>query len=494
MAFGINLSKEDIIRIFAVLVVVAFVFEIIAFNQPQNVNRGSASGTSTNATGSNLDNFQGNAVGNITVVSWDPALIVLNENEITLKEIEAMKAEGLVAYSSNTSQGLILTLAQKKAFAEVAARIYATNATALADTAGSVSGAKVQGDGFVRSAQGGTFTFRLPPLFEQGDVFEAVFPALVQNGKIVAVGNAEPTVQPSVSALFAPEKMNVSSRYYVLQVPWELRNSVNSTELSAALGGANVSVKKRSMIQFDSSTSQEKIAALSSNLPSYALSFQQNSISVPGGFVDRQKAEDDLYSRGVKAVFPNSTVQISGVKGMEPNLTLIAQEAAKYGMGNATITPAYVIAVTLPKKIDVEGKNYTTVLRELEFPSQSEPIDGAMIGIVFTPYGRAIDTIEKIQLFNPQIYNFNQTTDINGNETNVTAPEQPNVNATANASAAVVANATGAPSQSNATAISPNNKTTANATSNATAIPVANKSTNATQATGANSSNATLAK
>ncbi|GEM_PF-5650115 len=393
MAFGINLSKNDWLKLVAIVVVLAFVFEGFAINS-QNSAANGAGGTGS----SDLDNFVGDASGNATILSWDPGLVV-SGGEGTADEIALMKKEGLVAYATESADGTVLSLSGKSAFADTARRLLSANATVFGYASVSLDNVRVIGNGIARNVSSETFRFRLSPVFDAGDSFPVKFQAQVTNGRMVAVGSLQLSAPEPEATVVEPVSLSIKGETFVAAVPWERRNEFSASTFNAALGaGYNATYKKRSAVLFDPALTAEGSGRLAGALPTYAISLQGGSMAVVSSFTDREKIIQDMGKLGLSPLFQDSAVEISVFNASNRTLGDVSEKLSLILGENFSMAKTYQIEAVLPNIVMAESGNYSLSSTKLTLTSNSAPTNGSLVAIRFTRLGRSIIGIERAQL------------------------------------------------------------------------------------------------
>lgn len=440
MVFGINLSKNDKLKLFALAVALFFIFEIYSINSQYRAGTTGADGSAID-----IDNFDGLGSANATILSWDPGLLVSGEDSAKL-EIEALKKDGLISYSSEGSEGTIVTLSGRTAFPEVVRRLLGANATLTGYASVSLSNIRVQGNDVGRNVSSETFRFRLPPVFEPGDTVGATFQARVENGKLVAVGDLQFAPQQPLTAIVAPVSLRVKDEFYQAQVQWNERNAYSQGTISDLIGtGYNATYRKRAAITFDPALTQAQVATLAGSLPQYAISLQAGALVVASGFNDTQRASEDLGTLGLNPVFLPSIIEIvPNAPGNESYAYVLEKLAGVLG-NDTKLQRAYTIEATLPGTIEAEGRNYTMPQATLDIGSASLPTDGSMVALLFTPMGRMVVGIDRAQIVSLQALMDEQNPEsIALPDANASTIEEMNASAIAEGNASAIEAASGA--------------------------------------------------
>jgi len=422
MAFGINLSKTDIAKIFAVGIVLVFVVEILFMYMPSSSRGSVAPGDGTVPT--SFDTFDGAGTANGTIASYDPILIVVGEDARIAAEISKLKKEGLVTYSSQAQGATIINLASAKDVTGISLRLIGANATVLGDVSISMSNIKVAGADFQRDVPSSTFRYRMPPIFEVGDVIPLSFSAKVVNGQMYTVSNlALPSPEPIIT-IARPESVVVKAESYRANVPWESRNSMNQQALQGAFGKyGNVTYKLRSFIGITPDAGTAQGQQLSNALPNYALGLQQNILSIVRGYNNSAQVRADLAQYGIEGDFPPSIIEIRPKEGTLSLADLNGAMNSTYGT-SYTFQKQYDVEITLPQKVAYGGVEYSLLNSTMMASASRLPSKTALSAFRFTPYGRWGISLEAVSFLEQDL---NSTAAPEGNatlpSTNTSAPQ-----------------------------------------------------------------------
>lgn len=389
---GFEVSRDDMMKAFAAIIVIAFVLEGIAINQ-QNAT---TSGTKT-TTASSLETFVGTGTGNATIVSYDPGLIVTGDN-YTDAEIASLEKEGIVSYSSKSSDGTIVSLSSRTALPEVVSRLLAANATLIYDYASvTFSNVKVQGTGFTRNVSAQTLRVPLQPYYEIGDTLSATFQAQVQDGQLVYVPGLQLAPEAEGIAYVKPASLSITGEFLMGQVPWSMRNSINQSALTDAFKGYNVTYKKRSYVYFETQPTSAQAQQLTTSLPTYALAYQSGIMSIAGQFNDTGKITSDMAAYGLVPVFSPSLIEIRGGEGIGNATAKVLNISGIEG----NFTNEYDISATLPSTIAANGKNYTLPQNIVSLQAEAPPRNTSLVEMLYMPQGRVITSVLSAQLVVP---------------------------------------------------------------------------------------------
>jgi hypothetical protein len=388
---GKEIARNELLKWFAIAIVAFFILETFAI-----YSQYSSSGGTGSAGATSLDNFVGTATGNATVISYDPGIIVSGGASADAA-IEALKNDGMVAFSSKGPDGTVVSLSSRSYMQQAVSRLLAANATVSGYASVAVNNIRVEGTGISRNVSSKTMRIALQPVYDPGDVLQVSFPAQVENGEMTGWGQVQVAPQQPVSVVVSLENVTVKGEYYQGTVPWEQRTVINASDLGAKLGsGYNVSFRRINTIGFDPLPNSTQSSNLSSNLPAYVTGYQAGRISVAAQFNDSAKIKSDMAAFGLNPAFSPSVLEIrqtgsGSVEGVQ------ADVFAAIGL-NLTFSKTFEIGAILPATVIGNGENYTLTQRNLTLASPVEPTGSEMAVIQFTPIGRLAGAIERAQL------------------------------------------------------------------------------------------------
>lgn len=343
------MEKKTMITIFAVGIVAVFIIEMFAIGY---LGSGAQAASSQSGTGGTM--IQGTATANITINRYGPYLIVQGGNQEAVESTVGMlKGKGLVAYTTKSADGLIVSLNKSRDAVAAAEEFEKANASVLATAyIGMQQEVEVAGDGVTTTAEGITFNTQIRPLYEEGSTQEAQMDIGVQDGKIVGLGSFSilPRVVMNASATAAFTAAPKSA--YVVEVPWDSR--VKAKGIAAA---ANATYKEKSYILISQSTPTQALS--SAGRLQFATGAQQGVISVQNGFTDIGTAVVSLGMLNISSpTFPPSLATFPNDAGNASAIELLAKLAE--ANITATISQTSKATVALPEIITKDGNNYRT--------------------------------------------------------------------------------------------------------------------------------------
>ena len=380
------MEKSDIYRIFAIGLAVIFVIEMVAigvFN-----TSGSTSKPSGGQGQQSSLNVTGNVADNLTIVSYEPYLIVSGNGSAIQEALKRMTESGEVTYSLQSGSVQIVNLKDASYVLPAAAELEGANATVLANAALSMPDTiRVVGSGVTVDAQGTTFNWQIRPVYPEGAVVPATFVAQAIDGQVTGIGSVAllPQVVSNATAEAAVE--SVQPDYPIIQVEWASR----AAALRLASGSGAV-YKEKSYIGISQGASPQQAYATENY--SYVTGAQQGIVSVNNDFTNESEAMADLA--GLQPVFPPSLAYFANDSG---NLTAaLFQKMLSAGI-NATMVPQTRLILKLPEKVAQGGTEYATDGRELEIEVQggAQNLTELNVSLDFTANGNSITGITAVR-------------------------------------------------------------------------------------------------
>ena len=342
-------KKTLYIGIFAVGIVVLFIIEPFAIGMLQSAGNGNAGG-SGNGGNSSAVGFTGNAVANITIVRYEPYLIVSGNNSNAGAVSEKLIGEGKVVYSSWNGKTLIVSLKNSKDVPSAAAEFEAGNAsvvaTAYISTSQKVRVTDTAGRGL--EAEGMSISMQIRPIYDEGSTHEAQFAARVDSGQMTGMGSV--SIMPLV-VLGIPVEAELSSlpsAAYTVRVAFKDRVAAKPLVLAA-----NATYRERSFVYVENASKEALDAAVAGN--PYVTGTQPGVISVRNDYTDSEALGLALFQKGYAAVFPQSVATFSGAGN--GSATALLEGLREMNM-SADITSDWTAKIMLPSVLEKGGKKY----------------------------------------------------------------------------------------------------------------------------------------
>ena len=342
-------KKTLYIAIFAIGIVVLFVFEPFAIGMLQSAGNGNTGGSNSGDNTSSIS-FTGSAVANITIVRYEPYLIVSGNNSNAAAINEKLIGEGRVTYASWNGDTLIVSLKNSKDVPAAAAEFEAVNASVIASAYLSTSSKVKVSDTAGKSveAQGTSTSMQIRPIYEEGSTHEAQFAARVDAGQVTGIGSV--SIMPLVvKDVMAEAKLSSEpATTYTLRVAFKDRVAARQFVLAA-----NATYKERSFVYVENANKEALDVAVAGN--PYVTGTQPGIISVRNDYTDSEALGLALFQKGYAAVFPQSVATFSGAGNGSAEALL---EGLKEMNMSADITSDWTAKIMLPSVLVKDGKQY----------------------------------------------------------------------------------------------------------------------------------------
>ncbi len=383
------MEKNDIYKILALLVVAAFVIEGVAIG----VLSGSGKQTSGGTGQQQGETLTGVAEAEMTIVRYEPYLIVTGDSAAIDAVKQKLTEEGLATYSVSSQDSVIVSLKSGKAapaaFLEFEKANLSATASAVVSTPDTI---KVETDGATVSVEGTSFNMKMRPLYEEGAKVPSRFSANVQDGQLVSISNFMFLPSAITGAQVSAQLLNTSRTDYAVEVAWENRTAAKQPALSEG-----AAYRQKSFIIIPQNASQAQLDAL--KIYDYITAAQPGILSVKNDFIDIETAKSHLSLMRLEASFPPSLATFSNDTGNKS--AALAEKLNAEGI-NATLTSRQTARAALPEFIEQGGKKYSTrsAVVEFELPDSSNLANATTIGLVldFEAAGNAITSITSVEL------------------------------------------------------------------------------------------------
>jgi len=344
------MDKKTIIGIFAVGLVLLFLIEPFAIGIIQSAgNAGSAQGGA--GGNSTLSGFTGTAVANVTIVRYEPYLIVSGNGSGVDAVKDALLSEKAATYAVWSGDSLVVSLKSSKDVPSAARRFEDANASVLATAYISTQQNVVvtNTNGTSASAEGTSISMQVNPVYEEGSTHEATFAARVDGGQITGMGQV--SIAPAI-VKGVPVEAALSSApaaTYTVSVAWQGRAVAKPLAVSSG-----ATYKERSFVYVANATKEALDIAVAGK--PYVTGTQPEIISVQNDYTDGEAIGRDLMAKGYAATFPPSIATFGNASGNASALALVASLSS--ANISAQISEAWTAKITLPSVLSKDGRQY----------------------------------------------------------------------------------------------------------------------------------------
>ncbi len=362
-------SKENILKAAAVLICLAFMFELFSmggrYTQP-------AEQTGENQTVS--QQVTGVSIVEGTLLAYEPQIYVFNPDEKARTVVAGLVESGAVEYAAPNPDGsLALNLPKKADMAQIAAGFAGSNATLIARARLRMpSNITFTTNTGAVSAEFRDVTIELLPDVPVGRNVTVRVTGTILDGKITTYLAVPVSIKLSFPA--NATVTGYSSGHAVLvEVPWENRlfdDAALRTEFLARYPAGNFTIYRNSsvMVALENATFEQ----------GYVVAKNADGLVINGSFADKARISDDLLSAGILAppYFP-STQLVLKFEG-EKNVSFIS------GFVNYTSLVDYRQAqLELPALLEYQNKTFELVGRNLTSIIEEQPA-GSEVALEFT--------------------------------------------------------------------------------------------------------------
>jgi len=294
------MERKTIYIIGAVGLVLVFLIEPFAIGMLQSAGTIKAGG-SGDAGNASIASFIGTAVANITIVRYEPYLVVSGNSSGIEAVKDSLVASGKASYAVWSGDSLVVSLKSSKDVPSAALEFENANATAVA-TAYITTSQKVKvtdENGTAVYADGTSISMQINPVYEEGSTQEAQFAARVDSGQVTGMGSLSIPGQ-AVRGVIAEARLSAKpTAAYTVSVAF--RDRVAAKPLALA---ANATYKERSFVYVANASKEALDAAVVGK--AYVTGTQPGVISVDNSFVDSESLGLELLQKGYNATFPQS--------------------------------------------------------------------------------------------------------------------------------------------------------------------------------------------
>ena len=345
-------KKTLYIAIFAIGVVVLFIVEPFAIGMLQSAGKGSGGSAPIGGNSSSVTGFVGTTVANITIVRYEPYLIVTGNSSAVDGVKDGLISSGVATYAVWTGNSLVVSLKSSKDVPAAALEFQDANATAVATayltTAESVT--VTDSNGTSVSAQGTSVSMQINPIYEEGSTHEAQFAARVDAGQVTGIGSI--TIAP-LAVIGIPVEAALSSQpqaTYTVIVAFSDRASARPLALAA-----NATYKERSFIFVANASKDALDAAMAGQ--AYVTGTQPGVVSVQNGFVDSEAAGLYLFQKGLTATFPDSLATFGNATDGNASASALVASLAAMNI-SSKVSEDWTATIRLPSVLEKGGKQY----------------------------------------------------------------------------------------------------------------------------------------
>ena len=342
-------KKTLYIAIFAIGVVILFIVEPFAIGMIQAAGSGSAGGSGSKSNSSDVS-FTGTAVANITIVRYEPYLVVAGNASGIEKVKDALVSGGLATYAVWSGDSMVVSMKSSKDVPAAALEFENANASAVATAYISTSQTVKVTDAAGKSvdAEGTSISMQMRPIYEEGSTHEAQFAARVDAGQVTGMGSV--SIMPLVvSGVMAEARLSSQpAATYSVRVAFKDRVIAKQVALDS-----NATYKERSFVYIANASKEALDAAVAGN--PYVTGTQPGVISVQNGFVDSETLGQDLLKKGYSAIFPQSIATFSDPTNASAEALLGKLKALNL---SAEITADWTAKIMLPSVLEKGGNRY----------------------------------------------------------------------------------------------------------------------------------------
>lgn len=376
-------TKENIIKVIVVVVVLAFLFEVLAFTPqflPSGQQQGSSAQQDVNET------FLGSALVNATISSFSRELVV-DGNTLEFEEkLKELKVRGRVLYASKLSENrTLLNLASSETASGIAGEISGSGVRFVATATLSIP-TMIEfdtGSGKRNASNYGYTTLVLDPRLDVGANVTLKMTANIQ-GNAVTQYNTQLIPEDKQAQLSARVKKLGSDYKATLLFAWEERN-FDETTLGTVLSKAKKLkyTLERIPVAIVSQTPSNESAELLKNL-SYVEKVNDGFVLMNANFTDSALFAQDaknILGENVSIEFPPSRLNLTfSFSSNESNASTYLQE--RLAPQQAVLFRSATLE--MPPVVEIEGKNYTVSTRELNGFAFEQAVEGDEVEILVT--------------------------------------------------------------------------------------------------------------
>ena len=384
------MQKSDWYKLLAIGIVAAFVIEGVAIGMLSSGSQ--AQQQPQDQQGTTGESLLGSATMNLTVLKYEPYLIVKGGGEEADRVKQSLIDRGIATYAVPSGDSIIVNLNSSKHAVIAGAEFEAANASVTAQISYSMP-AKVLvqgGPGVSAEVEGATFKVQGRPIYDEGSVLPATMAVQVENGAIIGIGNLNILPESVSGAVVDAEIVGEPAGSYSVEVPWEARVAAKPV-VSAA--GATYRQKSYVFVPLNATTQQ--LDAI--KLYSYVTGSQPGIVSVQNDFVNVSRATDEFVLARMPPVFPASTAAFAN-DSEGKKATALAASLSEAGIA-ADVVSRTTAKAKLPETIEKDGKTYYTGGKVLDVEVTGTIAKGGTVRLLldFTAAGSSIGQITSVK-------------------------------------------------------------------------------------------------
>ena len=333
----------------AVGLVLLFLFEPFAIGMIQSA--GNSGGNVNGGDDAAVDFLLGTASANITIVRYEPYLIVSGNSDAIEAVKDRLIAGGKATYAVWSGDSLVVSMKESKDVPWAASEFEAQNASSVATAYVTTSSVVrvVSQEGKAVEAEGMGISMQIVPLYEEGSTHEASFAARVESSQLTGMGTLSILPIAVRGALAEATLSSQPEETYTVRVAWKDRIAAKPLALSQG-----ATYKERSFI-YVANASKEALDAAVVGM-GYVTGTQPGIVSVQNDFVDSETAGLALFQKGLTAVFPQSIATFANSSGNSGAVALLG--ALEGANASAEMTVDWTAKIMLPPALESNGKSY----------------------------------------------------------------------------------------------------------------------------------------
>lgn len=360
-----------------------------------------SSGPSPSSQTEGQQDYTANAVANMTLISWEPSLEVLNEDERLDDLITRLKEDGKINYDLKLSDRRVLRLSDSDDVFEVSQNLQTEGYILLANAVVRFSNVTVYKEDMSQTTVDAksTSVTKISPSFQPGDELRVSFTVSVRNGQLF--GYSTPLVQSTeiVDFSLVPKSSEVLSTYHEVQLSWANR-MLDITPIKEALKDeAEVSLNSKSFILLNPPLTEQQASQLSLSKPDYITNIQLQRLGITPTYNDKDQIASDLLPYSVQPIFENPTIVIEPKQGADVQIKDIVEILdEKYALENANLSTLHLLKIEVPQMITANNsREYFVSNTTLLLESYTRPDEDSKISLSASPIGRRIDTFTNVR-------------------------------------------------------------------------------------------------
>lgn len=301
------MDKDLLIKLFAVGIVLFFIFEMFAFGK---IGQPAEAATNTQPVA-----LQGTSEFDAMINSYDPYLVFQSLDDSQISEIKRIDGvEGVML----TDRGQVVSLKSPKYIGGVYNYSISSglNVSAVANVALPPYLAVSLSNGSTEQIifSGSTLKMGLEPFAAEGDNIRVKMNVEAEGGYLTRY--SPPTLVPVQIALNSSAKVESALfDIYRFSVPWENRTHINASALEAEYGLENVTYSRTDYVSFSTPLSTSDMLTKKYD---YVSVINENSITPVANYTDKARIEADFPG----AQFADSVLEIKYPAGINATLSI----------------------------------------------------------------------------------------------------------------------------------------------------------------------------